>query len=50
MKERIVTTYKVHKRFLIILAGIIILNLIYGWDARFTTINLLWILINVIKF
>jgi hypothetical protein len=38
-----------HKRFLIILCGIMILNFIYGFDARFTIINLLWIFINVIK-
>lgn len=38
-----------HKRFLIILAAILCLNLIYGFDARFTIINLLWILISVLK-
>lgn len=38
-----------HKRFGIILAGLIVLNIIYGYDARFTIINLLWIAINVIK-
>ena len=38
-----------HKRFCIILAGIITLNIIYGFDARFTIINLLWIAISVIK-
>jgi hypothetical protein len=32
------------KRFLII-PGIVILNLIYGFDARFTLINLLWLLV-----
>lgn len=38
-----------HKRFGIILAGIISLNIAYGFDARFTIINLLWIAISVIK-
>jgi hypothetical protein len=38
-----------HKRFMIILAGIIVLNMIYGFDARFTIINLMWIGISVIK-
>lgn len=38
-----------HKRFLIILIGIIGLNWCYGFDVRFTIINLLWVLINVIK-
>ena len=38
-----------HKRFGIIVAGIISLNLIYGFDPRFTIINVLWIAISVIK-
>ncbi len=38
-----------HKRFGIILAAIVALNLIYGFDARFTIINLLWIFISVAK-
>ena len=38
-----------HKRFGIIVAGIISLNLIYGFDPRFTIINMLWIAISVIK-
>lgn len=38
-----------HKRFLIILAGIIGLNMAYGFDARFTVINLLWIAISILK-
>jgi hypothetical protein len=38
-----------HKRFGIILLGIISLNIIYGFDPRFTIINLLWILISVVK-
>ena len=38
-----------HKRFGIILAGILSLNIAYGFDPRFTIINLLWIAISVIK-
>lgn len=38
-----------HKRFGVILAGIISLNMVYGFDAKFTIINLLWIGISVIK-
>jgi hypothetical protein len=45
MKEYLVK----HKKYLIILAGIVALNGYYGFDARFTIINLLWVLINVVK-
>ena len=38
-----------HKRFGAILVGVLSLNVIYGFDPRFTIINLLWIAINVIK-
>jgi hypothetical protein len=38
-----------HKRFGVILLGIITLNMVYGFDPRFTVINLLWILISVVK-
>lgn len=38
-----------HKRFAIIVGGILALNLAYGFDPRFTIINLLWIAISVIK-
>jgi hypothetical protein len=38
-----------HKRFGIILTGIIALNMIYGFEPRFTIINVLWIAISVIK-
>ncbi len=31
------------KKQIIIIIGIVILNLIYGFDARFTIINLLWL-------
>jgi hypothetical protein len=49
MKERILTCTKQHNRFLIILIGIIFLNAVVGFDIRFTIMNLLWILINIIK-
>jgi hypothetical protein len=38
-----------HKRFGIILLGIIGLNFAYGYDPRFTIINLLWIFISIVK-
>lgn len=49
MKDKILAYAKLNKRFLIILSGIVVLNTVYGFDTRFTIINLLWILINVIK-
>lgn len=49
MKQHITSYLARHKRFGIILAGIITLNLVYGFDPRFTIINLLWIAISVIK-
>jgi hypothetical protein len=33
------------KKPIIILLAIIVLNVIFGFDARFTIINLLWLLI-----
>jgi hypothetical protein len=38
-----------HKRFVLIIAGIVCLNFVYGFDARFTIINLLWIFISLVK-
>jgi hypothetical protein len=49
MNETLIAYLSRHKRFIIILAAIIILNVVYGFDARFTIINLLWILISVVK-
>ncbi len=49
MKQRFISLYKFHRRFLIILAAIVALNIVYGFDARFTIINLLWILINIVS-
>ena len=34
-----------YKKPVVIVAGIVALNLIYGFDARFTLINLLWLLV-----
>lgn len=47
--EKLINYLGRHKRFMIILAGIVVLNAIYGFDARFTIINLMWIAISVIK-
>lgn len=49
MKENTTSYLKRHKRFGIILLGVIGLNLAYGFDPRFTIINVLWILISLIK-
>lgn len=49
MQLKLIEYLKRHKRFGIILIGIIALNVVYGFDARFTIINLLWILISVVK-
>ena len=49
MNEIIIAYLNRHKRFAIIIAAIIVLNILYGFDARFTIINLIWILISVIK-
>jgi hypothetical protein len=37
------------KKFIVIIIGIIVLNAMFGFDIRFTIINLLWILINIKK-
>lgn len=34
-----------NKKPLIIITGIVVLNLVFGFDARFTLINLLWLLV-----
>lgn len=49
MNRNISTYLNRHKRFAIIIAAIIILNIVFGFDPRFTIINLLWILISLIK-
>lgn len=49
MKSHIIPYISRHKRFGIILLGIISLNLAYGFDPRFTIINLLWIFTSVVK-
>ncbi len=48
-KEGLAAYISRHKRFGIIIIAIVALNAIYGFDARFTIINLLWILISVVK-
>lgn len=47
--QRITGYLSRHKRFGLILLGIILLNFAYGFDPRFTIINLLWIAISVLK-
>jgi hypothetical protein len=49
MKQNMALYLGRHKRFGIILLGIIGRNLALGFDLRFTIINLLWILISVVK-
>lgn len=49
MKENIIAYLGRHKRFGVIILGIMSLNYFYGFDVRFTIINLLWILISLIK-
>ncbi|MFM7729011.1 MAG: hypothetical protein ACKO7B_20095 [Flavobacteriales bacterium] len=34
-----------YKKPIVITAGILVLNLVYGFDPRFTIINLLWLLV-----
>ena len=41
MKEKILK----YKKPIIITIGITILNVIFGFDARFTIINLLWLMV-----
>ena len=41
----IVSLIKQHKKKIVILSGILILNLVFGFDPRFTIINLLWLLV-----
>ena len=39
MKKFVIT----HKKKIIITASVIILNLVFGFDAKFTIINFIWI-------
>jgi hypothetical protein len=43
--ENILSLLRNHKKKIIIISAIIVLNLIYGFDARFTIINLIWLLV-----
>ena len=49
MKDHVLAYLGRHKRFGIIIIGIITLDTFYGFDARFTIINFLWILISITK-
>jgi hypothetical protein len=40
---------KQNRKYLIILAALIGLNWYYGFDARFTIINLLWLVVSLVK-
>jgi hypothetical protein len=41
MKEKLIQ----YKKPIVIISALIVLNLIYGFDARFTIINLIWLLL-----
>jgi len=43
--NKIINWFNQNRKTIIILAGIVVLNLVYGFDARFTLINLLWLLV-----
>jgi len=43
--NKIIDWLKENRKTLIIICGIVVLNLVYGFDARFTLINLLWLLV-----
>ncbi len=47
--EKLTTYLHRHKRFGIIVIAIVALNFAYGFDVRFTIINILWIFISVAK-
>ena len=47
--QRLVQWLGRHKRFVLVLATIAALNAAYGFDPRFTIINLVWIFISVVK-
>lgn len=41
MKEKFIQ----YKKPIVIISALIVLNYIYGFDARFTIINLIWLLL-----
>lgn len=43
--EETIRLLQKNKKPLLIMSGITVLNLVYGFDARFTIINLLWLLV-----
>jgi len=44
-QEAILAWLQKNRKPLLITTGITVLNLVYGFDARFTLINLLWLLV-----
>jgi hypothetical protein len=48
MKKGITNYSKKYKRFGVIITGIVLLNCFYGFDIKFTLINLFWIAINIV--
>ena len=49
MMQHLIHYLNRHKRFALIIVGIVVLTAAYGFDPRFTIINLLWILISIVK-
>lgn len=43
--NKIINWLKENRKPIVIICGIVVLNLVYGFDARFTLINLLWLLV-----
>jgi len=37
--------YLTHKKKVIIILSIVALNMVFGFDARFTVINLVWLMV-----
>jgi hypothetical protein len=48
MKERIISFSKKHKRLFLITVAVIALDSLFGFDIKFTIINMLWVLINIV--
>jgi hypothetical protein len=34
-----------HRKIIIITSSIVVLQLLFGWDVKFTLINLIWLLV-----
>lgn len=39
-----------YKKPIVIISGLVVLNIIYGFDAKFIIINLLWLLVQDEKY